>query len=160
MRYPTLFVRGVDLFTQMLYRASGGRLGERQLSYSVLLLRTVGRKTGKTRTHAVMYLREGDNLIVCASNNGAARHPAWYFNLQAHPRAWVQVGRACYEVFAETAGQEDRQHLWQQWLKARPQTAEYQAATTREFPMIMLKPLPPTATVATNNEMKRPGVYD
>ena len=79
-----------DRFTQVLYKVSGGWLGERQLSYSMLLLHTIGRKTGQTRTHALLYFRDGENLVVCASNNGSPRLPAWYLNLQAQPRVRIQ----------------------------------------------------------------------
>src|SRR3989442_8189635 len=74
-----------DQITQFLYWATDGRLGEKQLSYSMLLLHAIGRKTGKRRTHALIYFRDGDNLVVCASNNGSPQPPAWYLNLQATP---------------------------------------------------------------------------
>jgi len=131
-----------DKFTQFLYSATGGRLGERQLSYSILLLHTIGRKSGKRRTHALLYFRDGDNLVVCASNNGSSQLPAWYLNLQANPRVRIQHGRIQREVIAETAGLEERERLWQMLLKVRPQFADYQKATSRVFPIVLLKPLP------------------
>ena len=131
-----------DKFTQFLYWSTGGRLGEKQLSYSMLLLHTIGRKTGKRRTHALLYFRDGENLVVCASNNGSSYLPAWYLNLQAHPRVLIQHGRIQREVIAETVGPEEWERLWPQLLKIRPQYADYQKLTTREFPIIILKPLP------------------
>src|SRR6266536_4135406 len=131
-----------DRLTQFLYWSTKGRLGERQLSYSVLLLHTIGRKTGKRRTHALLYFRAGDNLIICASNNGSDRLPAWYLNLQAHPRVWIQHGLMQQEVLAKTAGPEERERLWQQLLKVRHQFADYQKYTSRVFPIVVLKPLP------------------
>ena len=131
-----------DKFTQFLYWATDGRLGERQLSYSMLLLHAIGRKTGKRRTHALLYFRDGDNLVVCASNNGSPRLPAWYLNLQATPRVRIQHGRVQREVIAETADPQERERLWQMLLKVRPQFADYQKATSRVFPIVLLKPLP------------------
>ena len=131
-----------DRFTQFLYRATGGLLGEKQLSYSVLLLHTIGRKTGKKRTHALLYFRDGENLVICASNNGSTQSPAWYLNLQANPRVHIQHGRIRREVTAETVGPEERERLWPKLLTVRPQFADYQQYTSREFPIIMLKPLP------------------
>jgi deazaflavin-dependent oxidoreductase (nitroreductase family) len=138
---PDAVMLAADKFTQFLYWATDGRLGERQLSYSILLLHTIGRKTGKRRTHALLYFRDGDNLVVCASNNGSPRPPAWYLNIQANPRVRVQHGRIQREVIAETVGPEDRERLWKILLKVRSQFADYQQATSRVFPMVLLKPL-------------------
>ena len=131
-----------DKFTQFLYWATGGWLGEKQLSYSMLLLHTVGRKTGKKRTHTLLYIRDGENLVVCASNNGSTKLPAWYLNLRATPRVRIQHGRISREVIAETVGPEERKRLWQMLLKVRPQYADYQKYTNRVFPIVILKPLP------------------
>src|SRR3984893_13406548 len=139
---PNAVMLDADRFTQVLYKVSGGWLGERQLSYSMLLLHAIGRKTGQTRTHALLYFRDGENLVVCASNNGSPRLPAWYLNLQAQPRVRIQHGRTRREVIAETVGPEERERLWQKLLKVRPQFADYQRYTSREFPIVILKPLP------------------
>lgn len=139
---PNTLMLAADKFTQFLYWLSGGRLGEKQLSYSMLLLHAVGRKSGKVRTHALLYFRDGENLVVCASNNGSSHPPAWYLNLQSNPRLRIQHGRVKREVIAETAGPEERERLWQKLLKVRPQFADYQQFTSRVFPMVILKPLP------------------
>ncbi len=139
---PNAVMLAADKFTQFLYWATGGRLGEKQLSYSILLLHTIGRKTGKRRSHALLYFWDGDNLVVCASNNGSPRPPAWYLNLQATPRVCIQHGRVQQEAIAETAGPQERERLWRMLLKVRPQFADYQKATSRVFPIVLLKPLP------------------
>lgn len=131
-----------DKVTQFLYWATGGRVGERQLHYSMLLLHTIGRKSGKRRTHTLLYFRDGDDLVICASNNGSPRPPAWYLNLQAAPQVTVQYGRIRRDVMAETVGPEDWQRLWQRLLQIRPQYADYQKTTSRVFPLVRLKPLP------------------
>lgn len=138
---PDAVMLAADKFTQFLYWATDGRLGERQLSYSILLLHTIGRKTGKRRTHALLYFRDGDNLVVCASNNGSPRPPAWYLNIQANPRVRVQHGRIQREVIAETVGPEERERLWKILLEVRSQFADYQQTTSRVFPIVLLKPL-------------------
>jgi deazaflavin-dependent oxidoreductase (nitroreductase family) len=134
-------MRLADVATQVVYRLSGGRLGERQLAYSILLLHTVGRKTGRTRTHALLYIRDGDNFVVCASNFGSPRHPAWYLNLMVNPCARIQAGQVETDVSARTAGPDERRELWPRFLAVRPQYAEYQAATAREIPIVILTPL-------------------
>lgn len=139
---PNAVMLAADKITQLLYWATDGRLGQRQLSYSMLLLHTIGRKTGKRRTHTLLYFHDGDNLVVCASNNGSSRLPAWYLNLQATPSVRIQYGRIRREVIAETASPQERERLWPMLLKIRPQFADYQKATSRVFPMVLLKPLP------------------
>src|SRR5579859_2054608 len=139
---PNAVMLAADRFTQVLYSISGGWLGERQLSYSMLLLHTIGRKTGQRRTHTLLYFRDGENLVVCASNNGSPQLPAWYLNLQAQPRVQIQHGRVRREVIAETVRGEERERLWRKLLKVRPQFADYQRYTSREFPVVILKPLP------------------
>lgn len=99
---PNAVILAADRFTQTLYSISGGGLGERQSSYSMLLLHAIGRKTGQRRTHTLLYFRDGENLVVRASNNGSPRLPAWYLNLQAQPRVQIQHGRVKREVLAET----------------------------------------------------------
>ena len=137
-----------DRFTQFLYGISGGWLGERQLSYSMLLLHTIGRKTGRRRTHTLLYFRDGENLVVCASNNGSPQLPSWYLNLQEQPRVLIQHGRVRREVLAETVSGAERERLWQMLLKVRPQFADYQKYTSREFPIVILKPLPASESVS------------
>lgn len=139
---PNAVMLAADKITQFLYWATDGRVGEQQLHYSMLLLHTIGRKTGKTRTHTLLYIRDGENLVVCASNNGSPQLPAWYLNLETNPRVRIQHGRRQREVIAETVTPEERERLWQMFLKVRPQYAEYQKITSRVFPIVVLKPLP------------------
>src|SRR5258706_10641339 len=103
-----------DKVTQFLYWSTGGRLGEKQLSYSMLLLHTIGRKTGKRRTHTLLYFRDGENLVVCASNNGSPQLPAWYLNVQTHPRIRIQHKRVEQKIITKTIKPEEKERLWQQ----------------------------------------------
>jgi deazaflavin-dependent oxidoreductase (nitroreductase family) len=141
MLLPDALVTFIDRVTQRIYRFTDGRLGGKQLTYSMLLLHTTGRKSGQKRTHTLLYVRDGEDMIVCASNNGQAHHPAWYWNLKANPRAQVQAGRQHYEVIAEIATGEQYQRLWQKLVAVRPQYIEYRTRTTREFPIVILKPV-------------------
>lgn len=140
MRLPDAFVLFADRATRLVYALTAGWLGERQLSYRMLLLHTTGRKTGRTRTHTLLYVNDGAAMVVCASNNGQPRHPAWYWNLQGNPHARVQAGRRRYEVVAQLASGEQYERLWQLLLAVRPQYAEYRTRTTREFPIVILQP--------------------
>src|SRR5258707_3112385 len=102
-----------DKVTRFLYWSTGGRLGEKQLSYSMLLLHTIGRKSGKRRTHTLLYFRDGENLVVCASNNGSPKLPAWYLNVKAYRGVRIKDGRVEWEVMEETVGKEEREGVWE-----------------------------------------------
>ncbi len=143
-----VFMLAADRTTQALYRLSGGRIGGQQLRYSILLLHTTGRKTGRIRTHALLYIRDGERYIVCASNYGAPRHPSWYLNLRAHPRARIETGPRRLEVLAEVAEGEERERLWQRWLSVWPPAAGYERDAGRELPIVILRPWHSTATCA------------
>src|ERR671921_2600768 len=76
-----------------IYRATGGRLGNKVGRAPVLLLTTTGRKSGQKRTAPVVHVRDGDRFIIIGSNAGNKNTPAWVFNLEADPQADVEIGR-------------------------------------------------------------------
>ena len=139
------FMRAVDALTQAAYRASGGRVGARQAGHDILLLTTVGRKSGKERTHALLFVRDSERYVVCGSNFGDARHPAWYLNLQAHPEGTAQIGPVTVLIIATEAAGEERARLWQKLVAAWPGYESYQAGTARAIPVIILTPRGATA---------------
>jgi deazaflavin-dependent oxidoreductase (nitroreductase family) len=134
------FMRAVDMLTQAAYRVSGGRIGARQAGRDILLLTTVGRKSGQERTHALLFVRDGGRYAVCGSNFGDTRHPAWYLNLQAHPAGTTQIGRHTIPIIATEATGEEHARLWQKLLAAWPAFAAYQAGIERAIPVIILTP--------------------
>ena len=131
------------VFTGMhafFYRLSGGKLGGRIAKSPVLLLNTTGRKTGEPRTTPLLYLKDGDNLILVASDGGALKHPAWWLNLLAKPAAEVEIGRKKLKVNAKQADAEERARLWPLLVDMYGGYAEYQKKTTREIPVVILHP--------------------
>jgi F420H(2)-dependent quinone reductase len=124
------------------YRLSGGKLGGRfgKSQSPVLLLNTTGRKTGEPRTTPLLYLKDGDNLILVASDGGAPKHPAWWLNLQTKPEAEVEIGRKKLQVIAKQADAEERNRLWPLLVDMYSGYAEYQKKTTREIPVVILHP--------------------
>ena len=130
-----------DKVTQFLYWATGGRLGERQLRYSMLLLQTVGRRSGEVRTHTLLYLRDGENMVICASNNAQSHYPGWYWNLKANPHAKVRAGRQRYEVIAEEVTGAEYDRLWQRFMATVSLYGDHRKRTTRPFPILLLKPV-------------------
>lgn len=132
----------IDLFWRIhpkLYRWSSGRIGGHMMGLPVLLLTTKGRKTGVMRTKALMYLPRGDDLVVIASYLGEPQHPAWWLNLEANPKAIVEIGNARYSVVARKAEGEEREELWRAVTDKVPVYVEYQSRTSRRIPIVILE---------------------
>ncbi len=104
----------------------------------MVLLTTTGARSGRPHTTPLVPLEEGDRLYVFASLAGAPRHPAWYFNLLAHPEVTVERGRETYRATAEVITGEERDRLFARQAALRPPFAEYQRKTTRKIPVIEL----------------------
>jgi deazaflavin-dependent oxidoreductase (nitroreductase family) len=124
-----------------LYRLTGGGIGGRVQSLPVLLLTTTGRKSGKTRTVPVGFLRDGSDYVIIASNAGLPQNPAWFLNLKSHPEATIQVKRQHIQVKAETANPEKRRELWARLMEVAPGYGRYQKRTPREIPVVILHSL-------------------
>ena len=125
---------------QWLYEKSDGRFTW-LAGLPVLLLRTIGRKSGEERTSALVYLRDGDNLVVVASNGGSDRSPGWCFNIQKNPEVGVQIGRERTRMRARIADPQERGRLWP--LVNRNNSSRYdgyQAKTKRQIPVVILSP--------------------
>jgi F420H(2)-dependent quinone reductase len=123
-----------------LYRATGGRLMGKVSNAPVLLLTTTGRRSGATRTAPVLYVRDGDALIVIGSNAGNERPPAWSLNLQANPRAEVQIGAKRQPVIARLAAEPERGWLWRRMNEEYSGFEDYKRHTRREIPVFVLEP--------------------
>jgi deazaflavin-dependent oxidoreductase (nitroreductase family) len=97
-----------------LYRVSGGRIGHRVpgLGPSMLLLDHVGAKSGAKRTCPLLYIRDGESVVIINTNAGHERTPSWSLNLKADPRAEVEIGRRKIPVVARIAEGEEREELW------------------------------------------------
>jgi deazaflavin-dependent oxidoreductase (nitroreductase family) len=124
-----------------IYRASGGRVAGRMFDSPVLLLRTTGRKSGKERTTPLMYVEDGENLVIIASNGGAPYHPAWYLNLRTNPEALVLVRDRDLRVRAEDAKGEERLRLFARFVEMYSGYENYQRRTEREIPVVILRPV-------------------
>jgi F420H(2)-dependent quinone reductase len=122
------------------YRLSGGRIGGKFRGAPVLLLNHVGRKSGKSRTSPLLYLRDGDDLVVVASSGGASKHPVWWLNLREHPSTTVEVGSEKYAVRARQASAEEKLRLWPKLVEMYSPYADYQKRTSREIPVAILEP--------------------
>ena len=124
-----------------VYRRTRGRVAGRMGRTPMLLLTTTGRKSGRERVTPLLYLEDGGRLVVVASAGGAAQHPGWWHNLRASPEASVQLGERTLRVRAEVAGPEERARLWPRLVAMFPRFGEYQRATSRQIPVVILHPL-------------------
>lgn len=136
---PTLMKLGMQAAVS-LYRFTGGAIGARVGPESVLLLTTMGRKSGQRRTVPVSFFEEGTTLFVIASNAGRENHPAWYLNLTAHPDAEIQIKRLRRQVTARVATEQERDHLLVYAATQNPRRGE-QTPTSRQIPVVILLPV-------------------
>jgi F420H(2)-dependent quinone reductase len=121
-----------------LYRLSRGRIGGRMWNSPVLLLTTVGRKTGKHRTTPLLYLKDNDRIAIVASNGGRDKEPSWWTNLKTSPHAKVQIKGEKKTIVARKANDSEQEGLWPLLTKMYPSYDEYQKKTKREIPVVIL----------------------
>jgi deazaflavin-dependent oxidoreductase (nitroreductase family) len=137
----TLKARLVNLVPRanvLLYRWSDGRIGGRMEELPVLILHTVGRKSGKARQSPLLYLRDGDHYVVVGSRGGSDAPPAWWLNLQAAPAATVEIMGTRQPVSARRATAAEKAAYWPRLTAGFPFYDDYQARTARELPVIVL----------------------
>lgn len=108
--------------------------------FKVLLLTTTGRKSGKTYTTPLGRFDHDRGYIIVASNAGLPTHPAWYYNLKSNPQVTVQVLDQVIPATAEILSGEARAQAWRQVIATAPAYADYEKRTTREIPLVLLRP--------------------
>ena len=121
-----------------IYRLSGGRVGASIAGMPILLLATIGRRSGRVHNVPLGFIMEQDAYVVIASYRGSTKHPAWYLNLQIEPKATIQVNSRKIAVVATTAEGEARDRLWDRLVAKTPVYQRFQAHTNRQIPMIYL----------------------
>jgi deazaflavin-dependent oxidoreductase (nitroreductase family) len=125
----------------VVYRATGGVVGHRfPGAPPMLLLDHVGARSGTKRTTPLVYVEDGDDVVLVASKGGHPRHPAWFHNLRANPNATVQIGSERRAVTARVATAAERSRLWPMAVDAYGGYAGYQERTDREIPLVVLEP--------------------
>lgn len=121
------------------FRATGGKVGGPFEGAPLLLLHSTGAKSGQDRVAPVMYLADGDDLVVFASKAGADTNPHWFHNLKANPDTRVEVGADTVAVRARVAEGEERDRLFDRQKAAYPGFADYEAGTNRVIPVVVLE---------------------
>lgn len=121
-----------------LYKLSKGRRGLSSPKV-ILLLTTIGRKSGEPRSVPILYLRENSTFWVMASNYASKSHPAWSYNLLANPSATVQIRDERYQVTARLGSDADKQRLWPRLLQLYPSWKQYSTWSDRDFRLFALE---------------------
>jgi len=119
-------------------RGEPWRVGGRLRNAPVLLLTTIGRKTGKKRTTPLLYLRDGERIIIVASNGGRDNEPSWWTNLRHDPHAEIQLKDEKRKMVARKASEEEKSDFWPLLTKMYPAYSDYQRQTKREIPVVIL----------------------
>lgn len=128
---------------ERIYKASDGRIGHKMIGVPTLLLRTTGRKSGQTRTNALVYAKDGNDLLVVASNGGADKPPSWLFNLEAKPEVEVQIGREKQAATARALRPDDPDYdrLWKIVNdNNKDRYNGYKKMTDRPIPVVVVTP--------------------
>ncbi len=123
------------------FRANSGKVGGVFTGKTLLLLHTVGAKSGQERINPVAYVTDGDRLVIIASKGGAPTNPDWYYNIIANPMVTVEVGIEQFQASAAIASEPERTRLYNQMASMLPGFAEYQRKTSRVIPVITLTPV-------------------
>jgi deazaflavin-dependent oxidoreductase (nitroreductase family) len=133
---------GQDWNSQIIaeFRANGGQVGGPFQGGTLLLLHSVGAKSGTPRVNPVAYQDIGDGVAVFATNGGAPTHPDWYYNLLANPRVSAEIGTQTLPLVARVAEGAERDRIWAAQKSANPGFADYERKTTRQIPVIILEP--------------------
>ncbi len=138
--YADVFIKWMARANTWLYKASAGRVGGTFQKAPVALLTTTGRKSGQPRVTPLLYVRDGDKVIVPASRGGTDKHPMWYLNLKADPRVRVQIKQEILDLTARDADGEERERYWRQLAQMYPPIDDYQSWTDRVIPVVVCEP--------------------
>jgi deazaflavin-dependent oxidoreductase (nitroreductase family) len=133
-----------NMFTKVhvaVFRATGGRIGSSSGGNGpTLLLNHVGAKSGKRRTTPLLYLADGDDVVLVASRGGSKKNPGWYHNLVANPETTVELRGEKRAVVAREATPEERRRVWPMVIEMYSDYDVYQSRTERKIPVLILAP--------------------
>ncbi|MET8410878.1 nitroreductase family deazaflavin-dependent oxidoreductase [Streptomyces sp. NPDC005195] len=123
------------------YEATDGEEGGTFLDLPVIILTTMGVKSGKVRKMPLMRVEYEGSYAVAASNGGADTHPSWYHNVVSHPRVEVQDHAVKQDMLARELRGEEKAEWWKRADAAYPSFVEYRAGTGRDIPLFLLEPV-------------------
>ena len=120
------------------FRANGGKVSGPLAGTPLLLLSTIGAKSGQPRTSPLMYYDENGRLFIFASKAGASSNPDWYYNILTHPEVTIEVGAEKFSAAGVVLQEEERARMYAKQAAASPRFAEYERTTTRKIPVVEL----------------------
>ncbi len=124
-----------------LYENSGGTEGTSLNGMPVIVVTSVGAKSGKLRKTPLMRVEHNGEYAAVASLGGAPKHPVWYYNLTSNPHVEVQDGTVTRDYLAREVSGDEKAVWWERAVAAFPNYASYQEKTTREIPVFVLAPV-------------------
>jgi deazaflavin-dependent oxidoreductase (nitroreductase family) len=134
-------IKWMSRLNTLAYKASGGRVGGSFLQGApVALLTTTGRKSGQPRVSPLLFLRDGDRVVLVASQGGRTNNPMWYLNLKANPKVSVQIKKEVLELTARDATEAEREHYWPQLVAMYSSFEDYRNWTDRVIPIVICDP--------------------
>jgi deazaflavin-dependent oxidoreductase (nitroreductase family) len=136
----TFVIKWMSRGNTWIYKLTGGKQGGTFKKAPVALLTTTGRKSGQPRVSPLLYLRDGDRVIVVASRGGSDNHPLWYLNLKADPKVTVQIKDDVLHLTARDATDDERATLWPKLVDMYPDFDDYQSWTERKIPIVVCEP--------------------
>ncbi|CAJ1495544.1 nitroreductase family deazaflavin-dependent oxidoreductase [[Mycobacterium] burgundiense] len=145
-----VIIKWMSRFNTWAFHATGGRLGAKWRGGSnrfsapppVGILTTIGRKSGEARESPLLFLREGDRVVLVASQGGRATNPMWYLNLRANPAVTFQIKSEKLKLTARDATAAERAEYWPKLDAIYPDFANYRSWTDREIPIVLCDPRP------------------
>jgi len=123
------------------FRANSGNVGGPFAGSTMLLLTTTGAKSGQPRISPLVYMADGDHMIIIASKGGAPTNPDWFYNLKANPVVTIERGTETFQARATIPEAAERDRLFEQVSTKMPGFGEYQRNTTRQIPVVVLEKL-------------------
>ena len=140
-RYARPVIKVMSLLNTWIYRASGGRIGGKWMyGAPILLLTTTGRRSGEPRTAPLLYLEDGERVILVGSQGGMSKDPLWVKNADANPDVEIEVGSRRRRMRARRGMAEEKTRYWPDLCRMYPDYDDYQARTTRDIPILILEP--------------------
>jgi deazaflavin-dependent oxidoreductase (nitroreductase family) len=141
-RFGRRYIRVAGKFNIWLYRKTNGRLGAKMPrgNAPICLFTTTGRKSGLARTNPLIFLEDGDRVVVVASLGGMSMHPEWYLNVVANPKVTVEIEGDAQAMLAQTATAEQKAQLWPRLVEMYKPFETYQQRTTRDIPVVICTP--------------------
>jgi len=140
-RFAKPIVKAMSHANTWLYRISRGRFGGTWIRGApVMLLTYTGRKSGEKRTTPLLYLRDGNDIIVVGSQGGMSKHPLWFLNLEANPDCEVEIGPVRTLMRSRRVNDDEKARLWPRLTEMYMDFDDYQARTERNIPVLRLSP--------------------